>query len=256
MNTIAEDAPPRNGASEDATSRLLAELVQQDRFRSTELAAYYFRSFFGDEPLAGRRVLDIGSGRGWLSLYALARGARHAVGLEPEFDGSHADVLRDCHALADALGVRDLEVAAEPIQTFDPAGRTFDLVLSSASINHLDEAACERLHRDEAARDAYRTVLRKIHGLMDPGGTLIITDASRYNVFPALGVKNPFSPQIEWHKHQSPRLWARLLGECGFERPRISWRTSHRLRPFGALGRNALVAYLFHSRFRLAMRRS
>jgi len=92
----------------------------------------------------------------------------------------------------------------------DVAG--FDVVALIASINHLDEEACARLHHDANARAAYRRIFRRIASLTRLGGRIIIADCTRHNFFAALGLTNPLCRTIEWEKHQTPETWARADG--------------------------------------------
>jgi SAM-dependent methyltransferase len=136
----------------------------------------------------------------------------------------------------------------------DAAG--FDIVALIASINHLDERACERLHCDANARTAYRRIFRHIATLTKPGGRLIIADCTRYNFFAALGFTNPLCPTIEWQKHQAPETWASALAEAGFHKPRISWEPLYRLGPVVQwLLSNKGAAWFLKSCFRLEMER-
>jgi len=63
-------------------------------------------------------------------------------------------------------------------------------------------------------------------------------------------------PTIQWYKHQSPRLWAKLLGDAGFTNPRIRWTSFNVLGRLGAAFlRNPLAAYLQVGHFCLTMNR-
>ena len=155
------------------------------------------------------------------------------------------------------LGSDQVELVPRRFQDYDPGGETFDVLLLHGSINHLDEEACIRLHCDPAAQDVYRTLFEKLAGLTPAGGKLIVTDASPQNLFPRLGIKNRISRNIEWHKHQTPELWAQLLGETGFREPRIRWATFNTLRsPGRLLLGNRLAAYCLTSSFCLTMERA
>jgi hypothetical protein len=69
-------------------------------------------------------------------------------------------------------------------------------------------------------------------------------------------MRNPFCRSIEWHKHQSPKVWAELGCEAGFCRPVITWSCFNAL---GALGKwilgNRIAAYFLLSQFCLHMER-
>jgi SAM-dependent methyltransferase len=209
------------------------------------------RYLFEGVPLQGKTVLDIGCGAGWDALYAACCGAARVVGLEPTGPGSAPEAARDFQRRAAALGLENVELVEATLQEYTDEF-AWDVILSHASINHLDEAATARLHVDEAARSVYRELFDRIASLSRIGGNLIIADCDRHNVFPRLGLRNPLAPSIEWHKHQHPRLWAALLSESGFRDPRIRWMALNSLRtPGRAILGNRVGAYLLASAFTL-----
>ena len=216
------------------------------------------RKLFDGVDLEGKTMLDIGCGNGRMGLWAAAHGARRVVGLEPEVDGSSAGMQESFRSTARRIGLQDsVELVTARLQDYDPGHERFDIVLLTASINHLDEDACTRLHEDEQARQIYRGHLRRLAQVAAPGAVLIVTDGDRRNLFARLGVRNPLAPTIEWEKHQSPKLWARLLTDVGFEDPIVRWTTLNTLRsPGQALLGNRFCAYLLTSEFLLTMRRS
>jgi SAM-dependent methyltransferase len=211
---------------------------------------------FSGVPFAGRSVLDIGAGSGDTSLYAACSGAELVVALEPEAAGSDTDVRGTFARRSEQLGTGQVALRAETLQGFDPGGQQFDVIVSKASINHLDEPACMRLHIDPAARNTYLEILGKLGDLARPGADLVVHDCSRLNVFDRLGLRNPIARTIEWEKHQSPKLWARLLEDVGFEQPHIRWLSFNSLRrPGQLLLGNRVGAFLTTSQFCLTMKR-
>jgi SAM-dependent methyltransferase len=205
-------------------------------------------------PLEGASVLDIGAGDGRYSFYTAAAGARHVVALEPEIEGSTAGVREQFRRVGGVLGLESVELRTEPFQEFDPGDERFDVLFLHAVVNHLDERACMELHRDEAARDTFRELFRRLADISADGARLILVDASRRNLFAHLPLRNPVVPEIEWEKHQPPRRWAALLEEAGFESPEISWNSFNTLRrPGRALLGNPVAAWFLQSSFRLAM---
>jgi cyclopropane fatty-acyl-phospholipid synthase-like methyltransferase len=195
-------------------------------------------------------MLDIGAGTGLLSLYAACNGAERVVALEPEAAGSRKDMRAVFHATADELGCTQAEMLPLTFQEYEPAGQQFDVVMVHQAINHLDEEACIRLHRDPAARATYRRLLAKLAGMCSDGAKLIIVDVSRHNLFSQLGLRCPFAKTIEWHKHQPPKVWSRLLSDAGFQTRRVRWFAFNRLGlPGRALLGNAVGAYVLGTNF-------
>jgi len=88
------------------------------------------------------------------------------------------------------------------------------------------------------------------------GAHIIICDCSNSNFFDFVGLKNPFVPNIEWEKHQSPKTWIKLLEESGFQKLKVKWSSFNRLGKYGkALLGNAFISYFLTSHFCLYARR-
>ena len=63
-------------------------ILVQDKIDQFDSADHYFSRRFQGINFDGARVLDVGSGRGLMTLYAAMRGAERVVSMEPEMDGS------------------------------------------------------------------------------------------------------------------------------------------------------------------------
>jgi SAM-dependent methyltransferase len=218
----------------------------------------FARQVFRDIDFRNKTMMEIGCGKGMLCLWAAMHGARHVVGLEPLAEGAYDS--SQCHqafrSMAEQLELPQARILPNTVQEFDCPANYFDVVLSVASINHLDEKSCVALGKSEAAKNEYQTIFRNIARMMKPQGRLLIIDAARHNFFGDLGLRNPMSPNIEWFKHRQPRYWAELLGECGFGDPRIRWSSGKLLRYAGITVLPTALSYFGQSIFRLEMTRT
>lgn len=62
-----------------------------------------------------------------------------------------------------------------------------------------------------------------------------MTDADRRNLYARIAIRNPLASTIEWEKHESPKLWARLhVGS--FEAPTALTRCARPVRRCWATG--------------------
>ncbi len=210
---------------------------------------------FGDVDVSAYGFLDIGGGIGLGTFYAACAGATEAVCLEPEAEGSTQGVRKRFAQIAEALGVKNARILDSTFQAFEAEPRTFGTIFLNASVNHLDEPACIEILKSEEARRTYVELFRRMAELTRDGGMIIMSDVSRHNIFPSLGLIHPTMRTIEWHKHQSPRTWADLLRAAGYDDIKITWHTRRRL---GAVGRvllgNPIGAFMTRSRFRILAR--
>lgn len=205
--------------------------------------------------LKSKSMLEVGGGEGLFSLWALANGVEKVILLEPEADGVTEGVGKRFINHKKALSIKNEQLMFFPLtlQEYEGERKTFDLVLSYNSINHLDEPACINLHNSETARSTYQKYFEKIYGLMRPGGHFIISDAGRINLWNQLGVTSPLAPTIEWEKHQEPSLWRQLLNDAGFSFVSLDWLRFYPLRSLGFFGSNRLISWVTTSQFILTM---
>lgn len=254
MQADIEESGGVHATRRDVEKQLWEIAVRELHYASARRARFRCEQTFRGVPLAGRDVLEVGAGSGLHSAYAAVRGARRVVALEPEADGSTSGSRSVLLTLQRTLKLPSLVISPSPLESFDPAGHRFDVVLLYNSINHLDEPACSRLHRSREAWDRYRGLLRRLAGMLRPGATLIVSDCSRFNLWPTLGLKNPFAPSIEWEKHQTPRVWDEVLASANFVRVESEWYRYYPLRWLGPLSTNALAAFVLAGHFRLVRR--
>jgi SAM-dependent methyltransferase len=224
--------------------------------RSERTTLALLQDLFRDVTFAGRRVLDIGGGDGLYAFYAAILGAREVVCLEPEADGYDHRWEGVFGQIAGAFADLPVRLERQRVQDHDDR-EGYDVIVMNASINHIDEEACTRLASSAEARQAFQHVFAHVARLAKRDARLVVTDCSRHNFFAAFGITNPLCPTIEWHKHQPPEVWARLLEEVGFSRPRVRWEPLYR---FGAAGQrllaNRVAAFFLKSVFRLEMTRT
>jgi toxoflavin synthase len=88
------------------------------------------------EPVAGRRVLDLGCGEGYCARQLCRRGAREVLGLDLSTGMLQEAEAQEQH---EHLGIRYLHGDATDLSRF--ASQTFDLVLAMCLFNYLDLAA-------------------------------------------------------------------------------------------------------------------
>jgi SAM-dependent methyltransferase len=239
------------------TGLFLETMVRQGLYAHPKRLQFKMNRLFRDIDFHGKRVLDIGAGAGLYTFYAACQGAKEVVSIEPEADGSTTGVTEKFYFLQRQLGLENVTHKAATLQDFEADGRVFDVIMLYDSINHLDENACIHLLEDQESWNIYKNLCSKIFHMAGPGAKIIACDCGRNNFFDKINITNPFAPSIEWHKHQNPETWVRLLAGAGFTNPIVRWHPPNIL---GALGDsllgNSAAAYFFTSHFQLNMEAS
>jgi SAM-dependent methyltransferase len=182
----------------------------------------------GSDDLGGLDVLDLGAGRGLYACAMASLGARSVMALEPESHGAQPGAASILEANAKRLGLPGLRVVRSHVEELALEPASLDCILLKAVINHLDEKHVQTLHCSPASHARFLELLRPLATLLRPGGRLIAYDAARNHALSLLvriGVlsRDPRFPTIEWHKHQDPCIWRKVLLEAGFREVHSRW---------------------------------
>jgi SAM-dependent methyltransferase len=215
----------------------------------TTLDRYRKRADFIFEgvTLARSTFLEVGCGRGAWAIWAALHGASRCIGLEPEVDGCTPGTMNKFRENVARLHLDDvIESYPCTLQDFLPGAPELDVVMMYNVVNHIDEYATIHMHEDESLQQRYIELLAQLRSRMKPGGKVIISDSARSNLWPALGLRCPFEPAIEWEKHQDPPMWTRVFRAAGFELQASRWSPIY---PFGKLSTSTFVQYLTRSLF-------
>jgi SAM-dependent methyltransferase len=204
--------------------------------------------------IKNKSILEIGCGDGRFSLWASINGAKKIVCLEPEMHGSTQNSTKFIKNSIKILKLKNVKFIENTIQKYDNRNEKFDIIVLKNSINHLNEKKCIILQKNNEAKTIYIKLLKKIATMMKINGKIIITDCSRYNFFNTIGIKNIFSPSIEWHKHQTPNIWIELLLKAGFNNAKISWTVPYPIRHLKFILDNRFASYFIVSHFKLEMK--
>jgi 2-polyprenyl-3-methyl-5-hydroxy-6-metoxy-1,4-benzoquinol methylase len=235
-------------------SRWLAYLQKNYQQGFVRRLVYRMDLHFRSLPLENRSVLEIGAGGGFLSAFCAARGASRVVALEPEAAGSTKGVQQEFEKLSSNVGLADIvDYRHDRFEQFAESykGEPFDYILMNDVINHLNEGAVVSLHlpKAQAEREVYISIFKEMYRLLQPGGLLIASDVGRHNFWNSIGVVVPITRTTEWHKHQQPKVWKRLLAEAGFNAIDVRWYNLFSLRKFAFLLCRRLPAYFSSSAF-------
>ena len=233
-------------------NRFFETIAEQRGSHFERRLRFQMQYLYGSLPLRGARVLDIGGGEGLHSFYAVSRGAESAVILEPQGDGGDQQMNAAFASLKAALECDVVHLYRTRLQDYPPSEEQYDLIFIQDAINHFDERACISLRSSQRSREIYQELFHAIARLLRPGGLLSMSDCSSRNLFPAIGLKNPFDRNIEWQKHQPPQEWIKLAICAGLEARSIRWSSPSILGEVGkSIIGNQVGSWFFTSHFNI-----
>ena len=204
----------------------------------------------GGLDLKDKNILDIGAGAGADSIYFALHGAK-VVAVEPELAGINSGALSLFKKRVKDLDLTNIKIIKEDFQKCIFNEEQFDVIYSNNSINHIFEITEKIVRNDENYRIFYN-IFRSIYKYLKFNGILIVSDASRYNLFAYLnliGLKNPLNPSINWKIHQSPKTWKIIMEDVGFRDITIKWYLPYCLRKFELFFDNEFFSWFTWSIF-------
>lgn len=240
-------------------NNFMDEAIKGKLYSNKANLQFHLDYLFHNIDFAGKKVLDVGGGKGLLTFYAATKGAKSVICLEPESDGSSSGMNKGFNEIKFKIS-SSMPVELLPLTLQDymntVLNNEFDVVVMHNSINHLNEEACINLLKDKLSYQTYHEIFSKVYEIMKERGQLIIADCSNRNFLNDIGVKNFLVPTIEWHKHQTPRIWISLLKEIGFKNPQVEWKSPNSLGKIGKMFMaNSVASYLTSSNFKFTMQK-
>ena len=210
----------------------------------------YLNWLFKDFNFVGKKVLDVGGGKGLCSYYSMYKGAKSCPNLEPFLAGSSGAFIDNT--------INDLKVSYinKTFQDFEAESK-FDIITMHDTINHLDEDVYIKLDKDHNSKIIYNKLVHKMNILLNKNGLILVSDCAKSNFFGDLGLKSPFAPSIEWHLHQNPNILVEIFKSNGFELISKRWSPFKRFGIFGFLISKFgfLPSYFMQSHFNLVFRK-
>ena len=234
-------------------------MLERDGHNNPPAFAHALEDMFKGIDFAGKRVLEIGSGRGLLAIYMGLRGAQ-VLSMEPEMVGATSGVIAQQQARLAELGMTNVEVVNADFNTWEAGDRRFDVIVSRASINHLYASVHHADHHKETY-DAYLRMARRVRDMLVPGGVFVATDAQRYAFFSALrwfGVRRPWRwrrSTVDWRHHQNAGTWAKIFREAGFSNVDVAYPVPYPLRALRPLVDTAVANFFLRGAFILRAQR-
>ena len=190
---------------------------------------YYVDNYLFPSDIAGKRMLDIGGGDGFLGLYnRIVRGAS-SLSIIASYDshggkGGHESGYDNMMETIQRHKIENVDVIKSDIRDVKLSSEQFDSVYARNSFHHIFGH-----YRTEDSEIVELMV--SIHGSLVPGGSLIIGETSRNQVWrfiPPIRNRMANGPWI--HKKIAPKRLKRCATSAGFTSVAVRWYTLYKLR--------------------------
>ena len=202
--------------------------------------------------LAGKRVLEIGCGRGSFSLFMALTCAPTKVTSLDEAEGCGADaaLFKQLEDIAQQNSIRTIETIRADIAATDFPEKSFDVIVANFSLHHAIRSG-GYIFRDQAAQKEIIFIFEKLRHYLADGGVLVLREMSRINFWRFMPYKWKMG-HIEWDIHPTLCEWLWALRKAGFKNVRRAFLTPYFLsRLPSLLVRNSIANFFFSSSFYL-----
>lgn len=207
---------------------------------------YHFNNEFSGIDFNNKKILEIGCGHGFISLYI-------AYFFKPIFvdavdeslgEGAKAGIIDVLSSNSKILDIKNINIHKKDIMQFK-SDCGYDIIISNNAMHHVYEHGL--LKWDVRAQKKYEEIFYHIKDLLKPDGTLILHEYSRYSIWRFL--PNKRYQHIEWSLHPSKSEWFNVLKKTGYKNISTEYRIPYKLRNFKYLAQNGLVMFFYYPSF-------
>lgn len=228
------------------------ELYEKNNPDSVQNFEFHFRQQFQGIDFENKKILEIGCGKGFLSLYiACFMKPAEVIALdEDEGEGSDLNVLDMVTQNIKLLELDNIKIVKNDVMNYFNDSY-FDIIISNNALHHVCEHGL--LKHDIRARLKYIKIFEHIRQLLAPNGVLTIFEYSRKSIWKHLPGKR--FKEIEWSLHPTRDEWLNVLKSSGYKVQRTKFVVPYKLRKFPFLI-NSISLYFYLSSFYISAKLS
>jgi SAM-dependent methyltransferase len=207
-----------------------------------EIFQYHMHCQFGGLNLTGKRILEIGCGKGAVSLYlALFSQAKSVYATDAnEGNGAEAGVLNRLEEGLRRFSAGNLSLLQLDILQNSFPREAFDVVIGNYCLHHIAPSGARS--RDPGVRNAYLCLFAELRRILAPWGILSLREVPG-NSFWRYSPIRLRQRQIDWSLHPSLPEWLSMARQGRFRVVRQEFFTPYALRGFAGLLNNAAAAF-------------
>lgn len=215
---------------------------------------YHLNNQLKELPLTGKRVLEVGCGKGAVSLYlAIFSGAKKITALdEAAGEGAPVGVNQVLRNAVHEFGIKNLDVVDADIMGNNYLDGIFDVIIANNALHHV--VANGLVSTDQDVRKGYLDLFHELDRLLVSDGILSIQECSRQSFWRWSPLKFKWK-HIDWELHPTLKEWLIVIKESGFEIQRCEYEVPYTFRNVSFIFSNQVAQFFILPGFFITARK-
>jgi cyclopropane fatty-acyl-phospholipid synthase-like methyltransferase len=179
--------------------------------------------------LCGKSILEIGCGKGLISLWlALVKDVQDIVAIdEYEGVGEDKDNYRFFEEVIENNGL-NIELIKMDFWNNNFKSDSFDIIVTNYALHHMVRTG-KYIASDGLTREQWIALFSEIRRILKKQGVMILKEVTRFNLWRFLPLRFRF---MDWEIHPTKKEFIYVIEEAGFENISVRNVVNHKLRYF------------------------
>lgn len=210
---------------------------------------YHLKKQLEGIGVKGKSVLEVGCGKGFVSLYiALFCGAKEIIALdESEGVGGEKGIINFLENAVKKFDIKNIKVVKSDIMKNQFEDDSFDIVIANNAIHHVVRT-CRYISNDPITKNEWIALFRELMRLLKPNGTLILGEFSRKTIWRYIKLRYR---QIDWELHPTLKEWLLVTELSGFKKISFRYTVPFKLRKLEPLLSNSFSSFFLNPAFNI-----